>query len=149
VRGTSICVALLFAASLAACSSAPTPAQKIDAPSPPDWAAGPTEAPAPTGALDPTVASAVDDSITFRIDSTGPLQEVTYGTLSGIRQIAAPASPWTVTIPRPPGVGIYTLLAQLAGDGSVTCTISSNGNALSTNTSTGKFTVVTCNGQTR
>ena len=81
-------------------------------------------------------------TVTYSVDGTDRASSVSYMTSDGISQSTDVTLPWTHT---EYGVGAASLVAQLAGDGSISCDIS--GDISANNYSSGAYSVVTCAGQ--
>jgi hypothetical protein len=99
------------------------------------------------------VAAAPMDTIVYTITG-GRSQDITFigpgGSLNESQVTDVTPLPWTKTYTVPAGTEgpLMTLSAQNAGGGEIGCSISVNGQVQSTNTSTGEFAIVACNGFT-
>lgn len=101
----------------------------------------------------PVVASneAEDDNpeegvVEYRVHAKGSSRaiQITYGTgAGGIAQAASAALPWRKRLGTS-DAGIYTLNAQNAGSGSITCAIYVDGSLVDRQTSTGPYSFVQC-----
>lgn len=111
------------------------------APAPSSQAAPPTTAAAPAKPAGKTA------HVVYKVTGAQTSTNITYSTdsLGKSAQANGEALPWSLEkdLPKQP-FGIYTLIAQNAGDGAITCEIEVDGKQVDTQTSTGAYAVVTC-----
>jgi hypothetical protein len=95
----------------------------------------------------PTTGTQPPSGITYSVTSDGGIIDATYSTAnfgqSQDTQIAG--NSWSTTIPDA-GVQTPILIAQNAGNGTITCKITEDGEQIASNSAHGAYAVVTCNG---
>lgn len=100
--------------------------------------------------LESAPATAAGGSVVYKVTGSGTATTITYLSAdsggAGQEQVTDEDLPWskTVGIPADSGFSAYSLVAQNAGSGRITCSIEVNGKVLSTKTSKGKYSVVSC-----
>jgi hypothetical protein len=89
--------------------------------------------------------AAPETGIVYSVTSQGGIQSVTFATANFNQQQDTEVSgtSWTVKIPDA-GVSVASVLAQNGGSGPITCSITEDGQQLTSQTSNGLYAVVTC-----
>lgn len=100
-----------------------------------------------------SVGVAVDKAVTanqtvvYTVTGDGTAN-ITYDTWtnnnSGTSQVSDAAMPWTKTITATGTFSTFSVMAQLQTGTTSTCTITVNGKQVSSNTSTGQYSIATC-----
>ena len=92
-----------------------------------------------------------DHTVVYTVTGSGLANDITYATLqegngqNGESQVTNVTLPWTKTIIASGLITAFSLSGTVgSGGGSVTCTISEDGNQLSTNTASGAFATASC-----
>jgi hypothetical protein len=96
-------------------------------------------------------AAHTEHNVVYKVTGSGPAFSVTAATLqqgngqNGQSQLSNVHLPWSKTVRASGSVIIFNLSATVGiGGGSVTCSITEDGNTRSTNTATGAFSTATC-----
>jgi hypothetical protein len=93
----------------------------------------------------PATAVQPPSGIVYAVSSDGGINDVTYATANfgQAQDTAVSGNSWTTKIPNE-GVSVATVLAQNAGDGTITCTITIDGKEVAKQSSHGQYAIVTC-----
>jgi hypothetical protein len=114
-------------------------------------AAAPTtqaQAPAqPSASPAPDSSSSGASNVVYEVTGTGKANNITYGDVTkGLSQQNGTKLPWKKTVPSSEGFAAYGLTAQNGGSGDISCKITVDGKEVASNTSSGQYAVVSCNG---
>ena len=97
-------------------------------------------------------AAHVNHTVVYSVTGSGQANDITYATLqegsgqNGEAQVTNVNLPWTKTITASGLFTAFNVSATVgAGGGTVTCTITEDGQQLATNTATGAFATADCN----
>jgi len=97
-------------------------------------------------------AAHVNHTVVYSVTGSGQANDITYATLqegsgqNGEAQVTNVNLPWTKTITASGLFTAFNVSATVgAGDGTVTCTITEDGQQLATNTASGAFATADCN----
>ncbi len=103
--------------------------------------------------LESAPSTAAGGSVVFRVTGDGTASTISYTAANtggaATDQVSGADLPWTksVGIEDRTGFAAYALVAQNGGSGDITCSITVNGREVSTNTSSGQNSVVSCTAQ--
>lgn len=109
----------------------------------------PSDVPTPSS-LGSAPTTGAGGSVVFTVTGDATASTISYTTAdtggAGTDQVADADLPWTKTvgIESSTGFAAYALIAQNAGNGDITCSISVNGKEVATRTASGRYAVVSC-----
>lgn len=109
----------------------------------------PTDLPTPS-ALGSAPATGAGGSVVFRVTGGSEASSINYTAAdsggAATAQVADADLPWSKSVGIESGTAFasYALVAQNAGTGDITCSITVNGREVSTKTSSGRYSVVSC-----
>ena len=90
--------------------------------------------------------SANRPGVTYRVTGSSARVSLTYATATGTEQTTA-STPWEYSLGEvPSGTFLYVSTQDDTGGGSVTCSITVSGTEISRNTSSGAYSIATCDG---
>lgn len=102
----------------------------------------------PSGATVPTVPTELTNltatkKVIYSVSGPKSASTISYMLPGGSEQISNAKLPFTKEFTSE-GFAVFSLTAQNAGSGSITCTITVDGQVITTKTSQGQFAVVSC-----